>query len=76
MTSYKRVKYQGFVVSDANMGPKYIKEFLSNVTKWLLDGSFVTREDVTDGIDKAPAAFVGMLKGENFGKAVLKIADA
>ena len=72
----RRLKYQGFIVSDENMGPKYNDEFMRNLSKWLLDGSFVAQDDVTEGIDKAPEAFVGMLKGENFGKAVLKIADA
>lgn len=71
----KSIKYQGFIVNDKNMGPKYFKDHLENVTKWLVSGSFVAQEDVTDGIEKAPEGFVGMLKGDNFGKAVLKIAD-
>ena len=71
----KRLKIQGFIVGDANMGPKYFAQFQENVGKWVADGSFKVQESITDGIDKGPEAFVGMLRGENFGKAVLKIAD-
>ncbi|MCJ1281135.1 hypothetical protein MMC26_000453 [Xylographa opegraphella] len=71
----KRLTIQGFIVSDANMGPKYGKEFNENMAKWIHDGSFKVKEDVTVGIDNAATAFVGMLEGKNFGKAVLKIAD-
>ncbi|MCJ1438715.1 hypothetical protein MMC27_008105 [Xylographa pallens] len=71
----KRLLMQGFVVPDENMGPKYRKEFNENVAKWIHDGSFKVREDVTVGIDNAATAFVGMLEGKNMGKAVLKIAD-
>ncbi|MCJ1381721.1 hypothetical protein MMC17_004832 [Xylographa soralifera] len=71
----KRLTMQGFVVPDENMGPKYRKEFNENMAKWIHDGSFKVKEDVTVGIDNAATAFVGMLEGKNFGKAVLKIAD-
>ncbi|MCJ1295417.1 hypothetical protein MMC34_006980 [Xylographa carneopallida] len=71
----KRLTMQGFVVPDANMGPKYREEFIENIAKWIHDGSFKVKEDVTVGIDNAATAFVGMLEGKNFGKAVLKIAD-
>ena len=71
----KRLLMQGFVVVDENMGPKYKKEFNENMAKWIHDGSFKVKEDVTVGIDNAATAFVGMLKGKNIGKAVLKIAD-
>ena len=56
------------------MGPKYFDDHQKNLTNWLVDGSFKTIEDVS-GLDKAPEALVGLYKGDNFGKAVLKIAD-
>jgi len=71
----KRLLMQGFVVGDPNMGPKYAKEHHDNVAKWIHDGTVKAKQSVTDGIDNAPDGFLGMLKGENFGKAVLKIAD-
>jgi hypothetical protein len=37
-------------------------------------GRIKTRESVADGIEKAPKAFIGLLKGENFGKQLVKLA--
>lgn len=71
----KRLKIQGFIVSDENMGPKYIEEHQEKLQKWIADGSFKTKMSVTKGIDNSAQGFIGMLKGENFGKAVLEIAD-
>lgn len=71
----KRLTVRGFIVSDPNMGPKYAKEHQERLQKWLADGSFKATTSITDGIDRAAEGFVGMLKGHNFGKAVLKIAD-
>ena len=75
MTVSKRIKNQGFIVFDPNFGPKYFDDHQKNVTNWLLDGSFVYQEDMIVGLDKAPEAFLAMLKGENFGKSVVKITD-
>ena len=71
----KRLTIRGFIVSDADMGPKYAKEFNENLAKWIHDGTFKAKQDVTVGIDNAATAFVGMLEGKNFGKAVLQIAE-
>ena len=70
-----RIKMQGFIVGDPNMGPKYAKEHQEKLQKWIHDGSFKAQFSVTHGIDNAAQGFIGMLKGENFGKAVLEIAD-
>ncbi|KAF2100595.1 NAD(P)-binding protein [Rhizodiscina lignyota] len=71
----QRIKMQGFIVTDANMGPKYDDEHQKNVQKWIADGSFKAQFSTTHGIDNAAEGFIGMLKGENFGKAVLEVAD-
>ncbi|MGD7788851.1 NADP-dependent oxidoreductase [Propionibacteriaceae bacterium Y1700] len=49
--------------------------FLTEIAPLVADGSIRYREDVTDGLDNAVAAFAGMLEGRNFGKAVVHIAD-
>jgi len=46
-----------------------------NITKWIQDGSFKSTDHITDGMDNAIDGFLGMLKGENLGKSILKIAD-
>jgi NADPH-dependent curcumin reductase CurA len=71
----KRLTMRGFIVSDADMGPKYAGQHGEFVAKWLKEGSMKAKTSVTEGIDNAPEGFVGMLQGKNFGKAVLKIAD-
>ncbi|KAJ5976322.1 zinc-type alcohol dehydrogenase-like protein PB24D3.08c [Penicillium waksmanii] len=71
----KRIKMQGFIQGDPNMGPKYSKERDEKVSAWLVDGSIKTREDITVGIENGPEAFIAMLSGQNKGKATLKIAD-
>jgi NADPH-dependent curcumin reductase CurA len=69
----KRLKMQGFIVSDPNMRV-YSAEHQKNVQKWISEGSFKTQMSVTKGIDNAASGLIGMLEGKNFGKAVLEIS--
>lgn len=66
----RRLTIQGFVVSDhiALMG-----EFVSEVGGLLKVGKLKSRETMVDGLAQAPEAFMGLLKGENFGKLVVKV---
>ena len=50
-------------------------DFLKTVSKWYRDGQLQYREDITDGLENAPAAFIRLLRGENFGKAIVSISD-
>ena len=43
---------------------------------WLKAGEIAYREDVAEGLEATPAAFIAMLKGENFGKQVVRLAEA
>lgn len=71
----KRIKIQGFIVWNPNMGPKYRKEWQRNVQKWLHEGSFDAKLSLTHGIEEAAEGLVGMLQGKNFGKAVLVVVE-
>ncbi|CAN5563948.1 NADP-dependent oxidoreductase [soil metagenome] len=66
----KRLTLQGFIVSDhvALMG-----DFINDVAPLLPSGKLKSRETVVDGLSKAPEAFIGLLKGQNFGKLVVKV---
>jgi NADPH-dependent curcumin reductase CurA len=66
----RRLTIQGFIVSDhaALMG-----EFAAEVGGLLKAGKLKSRETVIDGLGKAPQAFMGLLKGENFGKQLVKL---
>lgn len=71
----RRLTLRGFIVGDADMGPLYAEEHQRNLQQWIKEGSIKVKLSVTEGIDKAAEGLVGMLKGENFGKAVLSIAE-
>jgi NADPH-dependent curcumin reductase CurA len=66
----KRVRAQGFIVTDfaERYGPAR-----RQMSEWVRSGRLKYREDVVEGIDKAPRAFIGMLRGENFGKMLVKL---
>lgn len=71
----KRITMRGFIVFDKDFGEKYGKEHQETLTRWLQEGSYKAKIDVTEGIDNAADGLIGMLDGKNFGKAVLKIKD-
>jgi NADPH-dependent curcumin reductase CurA len=69
-----RIRWQGFLVFDKNI-IQHAAARDENVTKWIAEGSLKSVDHVTDGMDNAIDGFLGMLKGHNLGKSILKIAD-
>jgi NADPH-dependent curcumin reductase CurA len=65
----RRLTIRGFIVSDFAPG-----DFLTDMGQWLRDGRLRYREDVREGLENAPAAFIGLLGGENFGKLLVRVA--
>jgi hypothetical protein len=66
-----RIKVQGFIVSDRmELWAKALPELIG----WLAGGKIKYRESVAQGLENAPKAFIGLLKGENFGKQLVKLA--
>jgi NADPH-dependent curcumin reductase CurA len=49
-------------------------EFLTRATGWVRDGSLKYCEDIVDGLENAPEAFIGMLEGKNFGKLIVRVS--
>jgi NADPH-dependent curcumin reductase CurA len=68
----KRIKIQGFITSE-DYGDRF-DEFSGQMGVWVREGSVKFREDVVDGLENAPKAFIGMLEGRNFGKLVVHIS--
>lgn len=65
-----RIRMQGFIVSDRmELWPRAIGELAG----WLKAGRLRYRETVAQGLESAPSAFIGMLKGRNFGKQLVKL---
>jgi len=67
----KRLTIRGFIVRDF-IG--HAGKFERDVSQWLRDGKIKYREDVVDGIENAPQAFMGLLQGKNFGKLLVRVA--
>ena len=68
----RRLLVRGFIVWDfaAKEG-----DFLRDAATWIADGRLKYREDIVDGLENAPQAFLGLLEGKNFGKLVVKVAS-
>jgi len=49
-------------------------EALSSLSGWIREGRLKYKEDIVDGLDQAPQAFIGLLKGENFGKQIVRLS--
>jgi NADPH-dependent curcumin reductase CurA len=67
----RRIKMQGFIVSDHL---DRISDFVSDVGGWLAEGRIKYREDVVKGLENAPEAFLGLFRGANFGKLIVKVS--
>ena len=50
-----------------------VGDFMRDMGGWIKAGKMKWHETVMDGIDKAPEAFLGLFKGANFGKMVVKV---
>jgi NADPH-dependent curcumin reductase CurA len=66
----RRVNMRGFIVSD--FVAKY-PPAMRQMGEWIRSGRIKYKEDIVEGIEKAPRAFIGLLRGENFGKLQVKL---
>ncbi|MGL5115113.1 MAG: NADP-dependent oxidoreductase [Beijerinckiaceae bacterium] len=69
----KRITMQGFIIFD-DYGPRF-SEFQAQMSAWVRDCKIKHREDIVNGLDNAPKAFIGLLEGRNFGKLIVKVAE-
>ena len=70
----KRIRMQGFIIFD-DYGHRY-PEIAKDMGGWLKQGKVTFREDIIDGLENAPQAFIGLLEGKNFGKLIVQVASA
>jgi NADPH-dependent curcumin reductase CurA len=54
---------------------EHYSAFLRTISAGITAGKIRYSEDITNGLAQAPAAFIGMLEGRNFGKALVRVAD-
>ena len=73
MGDFKLVETEGSLVME--FAGRYA-EARVQIAAWLRDGRLVHRESITDGLDTAPKAFIGLFTGENIGKQLVRVAPA
>ena len=49
-------------------------DFLQEAAQWIDQGKLKWREDIVEGLEQAPEAFIGLLEGRNFGKLIVRLA--
>jgi len=67
----KKLTVRGFIIWHT-FGHLY-DEFAAEMVPWVEHGKIKYREDMVDGLENAPRAFVEMLQGDSFGKRVIKV---
>jgi NADPH-dependent curcumin reductase len=67
----RRLKLQGFIIFDHL---KRMPAFYQEMSTWLKEGKITYREHILEGLELAPQGLIGMLRGENFGKLVVRVS--
>jgi len=73
MVVTKRLRLQGYIISDH--GDRF-GDFARQAREWVGDGRLRYRETIVEGIENAPSAFLGLLRGENVGKMLVAVGPA
>jgi NADPH-dependent curcumin reductase CurA len=69
----KKIRLQGFIIFDS-FGHLY-PDFSKEMGMWVEQGKIKYREEIIAGLENAPQAFIGLLRGENFGKRVIRVGS-
>ena len=67
----KRMRMQGFIIFQDYAD--HYSAFYQEMKGWVEQGYVKTREDIVDGLENAPQAFIGLLEGKNFGKLIVRV---
>ncbi|MGI9164868.1 MAG: NADP-dependent oxidoreductase [Pyrinomonadaceae bacterium] len=68
----KRALMQGFIITD--FAPRFA-EGVSQLGQWLSEGKMKYAENIVDGFENTPRAFLGLFNGENLGKQLVRVED-
>jgi NADPH-dependent curcumin reductase len=68
----KSLTLRGFI--NSQFADAHYTQFLRTVSDGMAEGQIRYREDIIDGLENAPRAFIGMLEGRNFGKVLIRVA--
>ena len=67
----RSIKMQGFIVSNY---VHRVPDFIGDMSKWMAEGKIQYREHMVEGLENAPEAFLGLFRGANFGKLVVRVS--
>lgn len=67
----KRLRLQGMIVGD-HLADR--EEFVRDVSTLIREGKIVWQDTITDGLENAPSAFIGLFNGDNLGKALVRLS--
>jgi NADPH-dependent curcumin reductase CurA len=68
----RQLTLQGFIVS-GHLAK--LSQFYADMGKWISEGKIKWKETIVQGLENAPSAFIGLFKGNNFGKMIVKVGD-
>jgi NADPH-dependent curcumin reductase len=68
----KQIKVQGFIISSYF---HRMPAFVADMSQWMKEGRIKYREDIVQGLENAPQAFMGLFKGSNFGKLLVQVSQ-
>ena len=68
---FKSLTLRGFI--NYEFVPEHFPAFLREVGSGIADGRIRYREELVDGLEKSPEAFIGLLEGRNFGKLIVRV---
>jgi hypothetical protein len=69
----RRLKVQGFIIFDHL---QRMPAFYQEMSAWMKEGKITYREQILEGLEQAPQGLIGMLRGENFGKLVVRVSGS
>ena len=69
----KRARMQGFLYFDH---VARLEEAVTQLAGWVREGKLRYREDILDGIERAPDAIAGLYRGENLGKRLIRVGPS
>ena len=69
----KRIAMTGFIIYDH---VHQLSAYQARVAPWLRSGELHFHEDIVQGLEKAPASLIGMMKGEAIGKRLVQVTAA
>ena len=67
-----RLRVQGFIIYDF---AEQMRDFPREVGTWVREGELKYKGDIVEGLENAPLAFTGLLRGAYFGKLLVKVSD-